>query len=194
MSAESTGIVTISVKGMQDSYFSPNGEILYRLSDGKTHYLAQMNRDGSGRSKVVPYPIGNVQSISPDRRWIVAYAAWPDRGHMVTMAIPTGGGAPRRICAAANCVVSWAPDGAFLYIGLQWGSRTSLGKTLVLPVPPGEMFPGLPDSGVRGLEDAADLPGARIVEAYDISPGPDPSVFGYVKTTVHRNLFRIVLP
>jgi hypothetical protein len=56
------------------------------------------------------------------------------------------------------------------------------------------MFPSLPDSGVRGLEDAAGLRGARIIEAYDISPGADPSVFAYVKTTVHRNLFRIALP
>jgi hypothetical protein len=56
------------------------------------------------------------------------------------------------------------------------------------------MFPDLPDSGIRGLDDAADFPGARIIEAIGISPGPDPSVFAYVKTTVPRNLFRIALP
>jgi hypothetical protein len=33
-----------------------------------------------------------------------------------------------------------------------------------------------------------------MIDAYEISPGPDPSVFAYVKTTVHRNLFRIALP
>jgi hypothetical protein len=153
-----------------------------------------MNRDGSGRSKVVPYPIGNVQSISPDRRWIVAYAPWPGGGHMVTMAIPTGGGAPRQICPAANCWASWAPDGKFLYTGVESASRTSPGQTLVLPLPPGEMFPDLPDSGIHGFDNAAYLPGARIIEAYEISPGPDTSVFAYVKTTVHRNLFRIALP
>jgi len=185
----------IASSGETSPHFGPDGQILYRLSDGRTHYLAQMNREGSARSKVVPYPIGNVLAISPDRRWIVAYAAWPDRGHMVTMAIPTGGGAPRRICPAANCWVSWAPDGKFLYTGVQRASRESPGKTLVLPVPPGEMFPDLPDSGIRGLEDhVADLPGARIINAYEMAPGPDPSVFAYVKTTVHRNLFRIALP
>ncbi|MDQ1468872.1 MAG: eukaryotic-like serine/threonine-protein kinase [Bryobacterales bacterium] len=184
----------ISSSGETSPYFGPEGQILYRLSDGKTHYLAHMNRDGSGRSKVVPYPIGNVQSISPDRRWIVAYAPWPDRGQMVTMAIPTGGGAPRRICPAANCMASWAPDGKFLDIGMHRASRTSPGQTLVLPLRSGEMLPDLPDTGISGLYDGADLPGARTIDAYEISPGPDPSVFAYVKTTVHRNLFRIALP
>ena len=41
-------------------HFGPDGYILFRLTAGNTHYLARMNRDGSGRSKVVPYPIGNV--------------------------------------------------------------------------------------------------------------------------------------
>jgi hypothetical protein len=56
------------------------------------------------------------------------------------------------------------------------------------------MLPDLPDTGISGLYDGADLPGARTIDAYEISPGPDPSVFAYVKTTVHRNLFRIALP
>ena len=42
--------------------FSRDGK---SLSDGVTHYLARMNRDGSGPSKVAPYPIGNIGAISP---------------------------------------------------------------------------------------------------------------------------------
>ena len=109
------------------------------------------------------------------------------------MAIPTGGGDPRRICATASCRAAWAPDGKSLYVGLQRDSRISAAKTLVIPVPPGGMFPNLPGSGIRGLADGAALPGARVIEGWDISPGLDPSVFAYVKTTVHRNLFRIPL-
>jgi hypothetical protein len=33
-----------------------------------------MNPDGSGRSKIVPYPIGNFQSVSPGKRWVMAMA------------------------------------------------------------------------------------------------------------------------
>jgi hypothetical protein len=65
---------------------------------------------------------------------------------------------------------------------------------MLLPIAPGETFPNLPVSGIRGLADAAAFPGSRVIPGHYIAPGPDPSVFLYVKTTVHRNLFRIPLP
>jgi hypothetical protein len=32
-----------------------------------------------------------------------------------------------------------------------------------------------------------------LIERYGLAPGPDPAVFAYVKTSMHRNLFRIAL-
>jgi hypothetical protein len=138
---------------------------------------------------VAPYPIGNIQSISPDRQWVVAFAPVSE-GRSPAMAVPVGRGEPRRIC---RCYVVWAPDGRFLYLGLQRASRTGPGKTLAIPVPAGDSLPNLPATGVRGLKDAELFPGSRVVEGWAISPGPDPSIFAYVKTTVHRNLYRIPL-
>ncbi len=166
-------------------HFGPDGEVLFQMSDGKANYLARMKKDGSGRSKVTPYPIGNVYGTSPDRRWSVVGIP----GSVV--AAPLDGGSPRKICSA--CPVSWPPDGKFFYIGVERNSRTSRGKTVAIPVPPGKSLPDLPPSGIRGLDDAAAFPGARVIDGYEISPGPDPSIFAYVKTTVHRNLFRIPL-
>src|SRR5262249_50260223 len=99
----------------------------------------------------------------------------------------------RTVCREP-CRAAWAPDGKFLYLGLAPASQASRGKTVVIPIPHGETFPDLPVSGIRGFDAAATLPGARVIDAWDISPGLDPSVFAYVKTTVHRNLFRIPLP
>jgi DNA-binding winged helix-turn-helix (wHTH) protein/Tol biopolymer transport system component len=184
----------ISSSGDTSPHFGRDNSIHYRLSDGTTHHLARMNRDGSNRSKVADYPIGNVQTISPDRRWIVAFVPPVDGGlYLTTLAIPTEGGSPKRICVRANCTVNWSPDGKFLYVGVERKSRTSQGKTLVIPVPPGQMFPELPETGIRGLADGSALRGARVLEGWNIAPGPSPSVFAYVKTTVHRNLFRIPL-
>lgn len=177
----------ISSSGETSPHFGPDGEILYRLSDGKTHYLARMKRDGSERSHVAPYPIGNVQTISRDRRWVVAITGKPDGRGGVSMAVPIDGSPPRRICPRV-CFVTWAPDGKFLYV-----AGLSADKTLAIPIPPGETFPNLPASGIRGLGDAAAFPGSRVIDGSNIAPGPDPSVFAYVKTTVHRNLFRIPL-
>jgi Tol biopolymer transport system component/predicted Ser/Thr protein kinase len=168
----------IASSGETSPHFGPEGEILYRLSEGRTHYLARMKRDGSERSRVSSYPIGNVQTVSADRRWVVAISPFPDRMGGASMAVPVDGGPPM-----------WAPDGKYLYVALE----RSVGKTVAIPIPPGETFPNLPASGIRSLDDAVVFPGSRVIDGWGISPGPDPSTFAYVKTTVHRNLFRIPL-
>jgi len=181
----------VSSVGDTSPLFSPEGDILFRLTEGTTHYLARMNRDGSGRAKASPEAIGNIQAISPDRRWVVAFAPIPEYGRSPAVAVPVRGGDPRRIC---NGPVDWAPDGRFLYLGIQRASRAGHGKTVALPIAPGESLPHLPPLGIQSLSEALSFPGARVVERYGISPSSDPSVYAYVKSTVHRNLYRIPLP
>jgi hypothetical protein len=182
----------IASEGEDSPRFGPDGRIVFRLSDDESHYLAQMNRDGSGRSKVVPYPIGNIQYISPDRRWITVVMVTPGGSLSGTFAVPLAGGAPRRICS--GCSAIWAPDGRFLYFAVRPESRESPGQTVAIPLPAGEMLPPLPALGFQTVDNPSAFPGARVLDTFDISPGPDPSVFAYVKTTMHRNLFRITLP
>jgi hypothetical protein len=162
--------------------------VLFLWSDGKANYLVRIGKDGSRQSKVVPYSIGNVNSISPDRRWIAVLLS----GRVV--AVPTAGGDPRPIYRNSTPAVRWSADGKFFYLGVQGRSLTSDGKTVAIPVPPGETLPQLPPAGILGLEEATALPGARVLDRWDIAPGPDPSVFAYTKTAVHRNLYRIPLP
>jgi DNA-binding winged helix-turn-helix (wHTH) protein/Tol biopolymer transport system component len=177
----------IASSGERAPHFGPDGKVVFQFTDGKANYIGQVRRDGSGRSKLVPDLIADLYTISPDRRWVMAGV--PDGA----IAVPTGGGAPRRICTG-NCPVAWSPDGKFLYIGLTPNSQTSRGKTLAIPIPTGETLPNLPSSGIRGPEDMKALPGSRLLDAWGISPGPDPSIFAITKTTLHRNLFRISLP
>lgn len=68
----------IASSGENSPHFGTDGGILFRQTEGRTHYFARMKMDGSDRSKIVPYPIGNVISISPDRRWIAAIAPSQD--------------------------------------------------------------------------------------------------------------------
>jgi hypothetical protein len=180
----------IASSGENSPRFGPDGQILYRISDGTTHYLARMNRDGSGRSKVASYPIGNVQVTSPDRRWLVSIMS---NGRGDSMGVPVDGGPPRPICL--GCFVNWSSDGKYFYLSMERPSRTSPGKTLVIPIPAGKTFPDLPPTGIAAVEDAVScFPGSRVIDGWNVSPGPDPTVFAYVKTAVHRNLFRIPLP
>lgn len=182
----------VASSGESSPFFGPAGQLLFQLTDGAANYLAQMNMSGSGRSKVVPHKIGAIRNISPDRRWVVAGLPLPDSSMGSTVAISIERGDPKPICAG-YCPVAWAPDGKFFYVGLIPSSRSSSGRTAVIPVPPGKMLPNLPELGILNPDDAVALPGARLIDAWQISPGPDPSVYAFTKVTRHRNLFRILL-
>jgi len=173
-------------------HFGPAGDVLFQSTDGTANYLARMRKDGSNRVKVFPEPIANLYSISPDRRWIVLGRLLPDSSARPLIAVPIEGGDARTICENP-CDAAWAPDGRSLYVAIEPSSRESRGKTIVIPVPAGEILPRLPIAGIRSLDEGMVLPGARVVDGWNITPGPDRSVFAFVKTTMHRNLFRISL-
>jgi Tol biopolymer transport system component len=180
----------IASRGVRAPHFGPDAEVMFQFTDGKANYVGQIKKDGSDLSKVLPYPISAFLAISPDRRWIVVDVPFPNDDAI--RAIPIEGGSSRRICSW--CSVDWAPDGKFFYVGGAPNSQTTRSKTLAIPVPAGETLPKLPSSGIRGPEDAKAIPGTRLLDGWFIAPGPEPAVFAYVKTTMHRNLYRIPVP
>jgi DNA-binding winged helix-turn-helix (wHTH) protein/Tol biopolymer transport system component len=177
----------LSSTGEGAPHFGPDGQVLFQFSDGKANYIGRINKDGTGRSKSLPDPVLALLGISPDRRWLITDSS------AAILATSIRGGSPRRICMGW-CSAAWAPDGKFLYIGLPPNSGLPSAKTLAIPVPAGEMLPRLPSSGIRGAEDAKAIRGTRLLDGWFIAPGPDPSTFAYVKTTMHRNLYRIRIP
>jgi hypothetical protein len=176
-------------------HFGPQGQILFRIAEGNFNYLEQMNQDGTGRSKVLPYPIIEVQGISPGRKWLMAIAPYPQGGSLVPMivAIPLDGGPPRTICASF-CVPVWSSSGNFLFVPVEASSATTPGRSLAIPVGPGESLPELPPGGIQPLAEPSVVPGAQSINRAELVPGKDLSHYAYVNTTVHRNLYRISLP
>jgi hypothetical protein len=85
--------------------------------------------------------------------------------------------------------VSWSPDGKYIYFNLRNARRTC-----AVPLAPGRNLPPLPASGIQTLEDAARLPGARIIAQDRAFMGPNPSVYVYPRITTHRNIYRIPVP
>jgi len=187
----------IASSGEDSPHFGPDGSVLFQFTEGKANYLAKMRLDGSGRTKVVPYPVYLIMSVSPDRRFVTLAGPVPGSktpNTIATIAVPVGGGPARRVCAG-GCPAAWSPDGKFFYAGIAPASRTNpTGKMVALPVPPGETLPALPDSGIRLEAEGLALPGMKIMEQGDIAPGLTPSTYAYVKSSVHSNLFRIPLP
>jgi hypothetical protein len=179
--------------GVNSPHFGPDGGILVRWAEGRFNYLGRMNPDGSGRAKVVPYPISTIQSVSPARHWVMAIAPLPDRSTVAPMAIPVRGGDPVRICEIF-CELSWSTTGRFLLASVEEPSLTSPGRTLAIPVRPGESLPPFPPLGIPPLAKPGIMPGARSIPGARISPGADPDTFVYVRSSQHWNLFRVRLP
>jgi hypothetical protein len=166
------------------------------LRQKRKHGLEKMNQDGSGRSKVVPYPIFSVQSVSPGGKWVIANAPVPGEATGVspaTMAIPVDGGSPPRICAS-YCFPTWSSNGEFLFVPVEEPSRTSAGRSLAIPAGPGENWPPFPPGGIEPQAPVSVMPGSQLVNRAELVAGKDPDHFAYVNTTVHRNLYRISLP
>jgi DNA-binding winged helix-turn-helix (wHTH) protein/Tol biopolymer transport system component len=185
----------ICSSGELQPHFGPRGQILFLLTEGKFNYLEQMNPDGSGRSKVVSYPISEVDGISPGRRWVMAIIPYSkgNGGEVAPVAIPLDGGAPRVMCAG-YCVPVWSPNGKFLFVPVEAPTRTGPGRSLAIPVGPGESLPEFPAGGIKPMADPGVVPGSQSVMRGELVPGNDPSHFAYVNTTGHRNLYRISLP
>jgi hypothetical protein len=76
---------------------SPDGHILAFIR-GDSYFMKQ---DGSGHAKVFPYPVMEIQGISPGRKWLMAIVAYPEGNSVLpsVMAIPLDGGKPRHIAA-----------------------------------------------------------------------------------------------
>jgi serine/threonine protein kinase len=174
-------------------HFGARGQILFQFAEGNANYLGRMNQDGSGRSKIVPYPIDTLVSVSPGGRWILAAVPLPEGKGVVLQAIPIEGG-PAQVVCKRRCDPNWSSTGKFLFILVEEPSRTSPGRSLAVPLGAGETLPKFPPEGIGASADTSIMPGSQSVNRAHLVPGKTPSHYAYVNTTVHRNLYQISLP
>ncbi|HEV2492367.1 MAG TPA: protein kinase [Terriglobia bacterium] len=188
--------------------FDNAGFLYFAGAEGKVNYVYRVKEDGTGLQKAIPDPVIFFMGTSPDSKWILAFAALPgEEASAATMAYPAGGGAPIRLCD--RCDVVWSRDGKFLDVSfLAWdanGAEQREGgkphKTIMVPLTSGRTFADLAARGFKSEEQLVALPGARAIDQplaqpgqTIILPGPEPSVYAFVKQTVHRNLYRVPLP
>ena len=180
--------------GGESPHFGPQGRILFVQVEGNRNYLEQMNRDGSNRTRAVPYPILDFMGVSPGLRWaIAAVPSTPQRNFPTSMAIALDGGPARQMCTG-YCSPRWSTDGRFLFVPAEASSRNGAGRSLVIPLGPGEDLSGLPPGGIPPGAQPDVVPGSQSVPRWDFTPGKDPDHYAWVNNTVHRNLYRISLP
>ncbi|HLA10557.1 MAG TPA: hypothetical protein VJ023_08165, partial [Pyrinomonadaceae bacterium] len=178
--------------------FGPDGEIFFTAYDGASKFLYRVHEDGTGMRMVIEQPIALLQSISPDKQWVVVKL--PGTEGSSTTAFPVQGGSPVKITAGGRITsgdptVQWSPDGRHIFIPVPTALMADFsGKTYVVPLPRGQALPQVPVGGLRSEAEIAKLPGALLIDAPGVTPGSAPEVYAFLHVTVQRNLFRIPLP
>ena len=83
-------------------HFGPHGDILFIANDGHNNYLERLEANNLRRSRVVPYPVDEILTTSPQRHWATAVMidahTQPPIPRLV--AIPLEGGPPISLCLA----------------------------------------------------------------------------------------------
>ena len=184
----------LGISGAQSPHFGPGGRILFQTIEGNTNYLEQIDADGTHRSKAFPFPIVEFQSVSPSGRWIVAVLPrTAEENRPLVAAIPMDGGTLHRICED-YCKPRWSTDGKFLFVTVEEPSLTGAGRSLAIPLGPRESLPDLPAEGFGRRTELGAVKGIEGVERGEMEPGRNPGQYAWVKTTMHRNLYRVSLP
>jgi len=143
--------IKVGVPGALQPRFGMHGQILFQRAEGDANYLEQVSADGAHRSRVLSYPILHFRGISPGRRWaVVEVTEKSDKELPSDTAVPLDGGPARRLCQG-YCDVDWSTTGKFLFVTVQIRSRTDPGRTLVIPIGPGESLSDLPPRGIAAL-------------------------------------------
>jgi serine/threonine protein kinase/Tol biopolymer transport system component len=176
-----------SVENEDSPMFLPNGNLVYRASEGGKNYIYTRQPDGSGRKKLLEEAILDLTAVSPDGRWIVVLEKDDaDKDHPYrTVAYPNGTGKPVMMCAM--CIVSWSLDRKYLV--LQLGLPPNTKSTYLLPVSGESGLPELPPEGLSGPEDLRRSYVEIVPPRVDSVLGPEK--YSYTMTNIRRNIYRV---
>jgi eukaryotic-like serine/threonine-protein kinase len=159
--------------------FGPAGDIVFRHLEGTSTFVYIVHPDGTGLRKALAQAVFLLMAVSPDGRWISAWAPLPGNGPPANQAFPLDGGPPIQI-GGSFTILTWSLDG-----------RSSLIGGYLIPLPPSKALPRIPAGGFHSEEELAHVPGARRIDAQGVVPGPSASVYAFYRSTIQRNLYRI---
>jgi serine/threonine protein kinase len=183
--------VRISSAAVEDSpFFLPNGELIFRAIEGGSNFLYRMKTDGTDRRKITSERIVDVNSVSPDGRWVVAGAQDAGEEHPRRMrAFAPDGSAMVSLCVA-YCQLHWDMNGRFAFLNFPAALH---GGSYVLPVMHDSELPKIPLIETPRIEDFPNPKAITTIPWYAES-AVNPSLYAYTRKNDRRNLYRIQLP
>ena len=172
-------------------FFLPDGDLIYRANRGGKNYLYTKKPDGTGEKKVIDEPILDVETLSPDGKWVIAARGnINDEEHTYQMlAYPTGGGTPVVMCRTF-CWVDWDASGMHMFFKFMNGRDMS---SYFLPPELGRGTPKLPPGGVLDGQELRGLNKVKVIAA-EVESAMTPDFYSYTRTSIRRNLYRIPIP
>jgi Tol biopolymer transport system component len=179
----------------QDSpLFLPDGDLVLRSTEGGQNFAYRTSQDGTNRQKVIPEPVLELGSVSPDGRWLVAATTRTDADHQTAIrAYPLDGGPPVFLCGSI-CENHWDASGKYFYLNPR---SAGSGKTYALPVDPARGLPNfVPGSNPSEDESKEELKAYKQFVTLPplIDSASSPNVYAYTRQSIKRNIYRIPLP
>jgi serine/threonine protein kinase/Tol biopolymer transport system component len=182
--------VRISSEVVEDSpFFLPDGDLIFRAIEGGSNFLYRMKADGSGRRKITSERILDIESVSPDGRWVVVGAPNPDEEYTASAkAFPVDGGASVPVCVG-YCAINWDTAGKYAFVSF----FAKDGGNYVTPVMHDLGLPKLPPAGLAGSHDFINAKTTIALPRF-VQSAISPTVYAYTRENTRRNLYRIQLP
>ena len=171
-------------------FFLPDGELLFRSTQGGLNFVYREKQDGTARRKIVSDPIFDLRAASPDGKWIWIATKGPDEEHFASMTLyPVEGGPSVTLCEAL-CEGNWDIQGTHLFLRF---TATGDPSTYFLAWNAAGGFPDFPAGQI--LTPSLLKANRRVTivpEAIESASGP--GFYSFTRKNVRRNIFRVFLP
>jgi Tol biopolymer transport system component len=168
----------------------PNGDLVFRATEGGANFLYRMKTDGSARQKISPERILDSYAISPDGRWVMAETPGSGDEENVTLgttkAFAVDGTATVILCTG-YCLASWDTTQGFIYFIFPQVKD----GTYALPVMRDSGLPKIPPSAT-GIEDITKQKAITAIP-WEVESAVNPTLYAYTRLNTRRNLYRISL-
>ncbi len=165
--------------------FIPDNQIVFRAVENGANFLYRMKPDGSARTKISGERIFDIQTVSPDGRWVVAMSPGTDPDHTLKSRVFAVDGSKAFDLCQGYCGVNWNASGSLLYVQIK-----SSEPARALPVQRDTGLPRIPEGGLEQLQGTPGFNKAPAVSKR-INSGMSATVYAYTRENTRRNLYRI---
>jgi hypothetical protein len=171
-------------------FFIPDGDLVFRATEGGLNFMYREKPDGTARRRIVPDPVYDLYAVSPDGRWVLVTTKGLDVEHFSSVSLYAVEGGPPVILCEALCEGNWDIQGTHLFLSfpatgdpstyfLAWNTAGKLAD-----VPAGKV---LTPSALKSNRKVTIVPD-------NIESASRLGFYSFIRQNVRRNIFRIFLP